>query len=200
MGYKLFHDCVYAVISQLRSGGAQIGLSRALELLETAWQESGPRGHAYESLYRTLAEKLLAQYCAPRDGKAVRGWRDYVDVPLGGAIVRVSIDSSEVKDGTVRLIRTHTGRPSDDHKRAERLALLRRGVRDALEEPLAVSVELEYLSTGETVEVPYSARYEPDRVMKLEQAVHGILAGHFPAQPKEARECATCPYWIVCPS
>ena len=65
----------------------------------------------------------------------------------------------------------------------------------------AVSVELEYVSSGETVVVkPAAARYEKQRIGALEEAVAGILSGEFPAQPREQRDCLRCPYWVVCPS
>lgn len=212
-GYKRFHDCVHAVLKELRHarptiGGAAHTAPAAQEVLARLWASEGPRGHAYEALYRALAERLVARYCESLKGRPLaQEWRSFVDVPLGGAIVRVQIDDSELtSEGTVRLVRRHTGKKSDDHRTAERLALLRSGATQLLkngESPqggAAVSIELEYVGSGETHVVPHVGRYEQPRVDALERAVQGILDGDFPARPKKAGSCATCPFWIVCPS
>jgi hypothetical protein len=50
------------------------------------------------------------------------------------------------------------------------------------------------------VEVADAGRYEQQRLDKLEGAVQGIRAGHFPPAPAEADECLRCPFWIICPA
>ena len=61
-------------------------------------------------------------------------------------------------------------------------------------------VELQYVESGITVEVPDAGRYERERLAKLEAAVRGIQAGAFPAAPAESDNCLRCPFWIICPS
>jgi superfamily I DNA/RNA helicase len=208
LGYKHFHDCVYHVLAEVRRGAAGVPPDprAAGTLLAGIWQEEGPAGHAFEGLYRTMAERLIGRFCdqeAVRRGAGVGPpWREHLDVPLGGAVVRVPIDASEVlPDGTVRLVRTRTGRESDDDPRAERLSLLRAGAAGELGGPEQVQIELEYVATGATRPVrPPAARYEQQRLDALEGAVRGIRAGRFPARPREARDCVTCPFWIACPA
>lgn len=216
-GYKRFHDCVHKVLKQLRGvvpvdGGDEIEAidgqgqpdtpQAPLEVLAHLWEIEGPRGHAFEPLYRAMAERLVAQFCDTRQQRPfAKPWRSYVDLPLGGAIVRVQLDDSELTaDGTVRLIRRHTGEGKPNHRSDERLALLRAGVTQLLQGSAPVSIELEYVATGETQVVPHAGRYEQPRVDTLEAAVRGILSGHFPARPKKPDTCDTCPYWIICPA
>jgi superfamily I DNA/RNA helicase len=208
LGYKHFHDCVYHVLAQVRRGAAGVPPDPRVAgtLLAEIWQEEGPGGHAFEDLYRAMAERLITRFCDQEAARRAAGagppWREYLDVPLGGTVVRVPIDASEVlPDGTVRLVRSRTGRESDDDPRAERLSLLRAGAAEELGGPEMVQIELEYVATGATRLVhPPAARYEQQRLDALEGAARGIRAGRFPARPREARDCVTCPFWIACPA
>ena len=207
LGYKRYHDCVARVLRELRAAGPGAGApdpAAAEALLAATWDVEGPVGHPLEAVYRKMATRLVGAYCARRAATTEqRGapWRDALDIPVGGVLVRVPIDDSEVlPDGTVRLIRARTGRESDEHRREPRLALLRAGATQALGEGVPVQIEVDYVATGGVRVVPPSARYEPPRIDAVAGAVRGILDGRFPATPSQARDCATCPFWVVCPA
>jgi hypothetical protein len=100
----------------------------------------------------------------------------------------------------MRLVRTRVGKPRDEDRKAPRLALLRAAARHTLGADVPLAIELEYLGTGETVEVADAGRFEQHRLDKLDGAVRGIRAGLFPPIPAETDECLRCPFWIICPA
>jgi len=133
---------------------------------------------------------------APPDAPA---WREELQLPLGGATVRMRVDgATQDADGSVRVVRRRLGRPRDEDRRAPRLALLRAAARQ--ESGAEVRVDLEYMDTGDTVEVEAKERYDRPRLDKLAAAVEGIRAGAFPPAPAEADECLRCPFWMICPA
>jgi hypothetical protein len=100
----------------------------------------------------------------------------------------------------VRLVRTRLGKANDEDRKAIRLAFWRVAARQTYGPDVPVTIALDYPATGDTVEVPDAGRWEKERLVKLENAVRGIRAHYFPAQPAEADECLRCPFWIICPS
>ncbi len=61
-----------------------------------------------------------------------------------------------------------------------------------------VGIELVDLVTGARQIVPYLARWEPDRISKIENALALVEAGNYPIQPGYA--CQWCPCWMICPA
>jgi hypothetical protein len=150
--------------------------SRALAMVETvrkAWQDEGLR-------------------LAP---EGLRLWAH-----LENAHVAVTADLLGYdKDGSLVIGRNRYGRPQDDDHTHIRLALYRRAAADTSPETPA-RVELRYLTHGTKRVVPPSARWEPDRLRKYNQAAVRIANREFPAAPKEEELCAGCPYYYTCPS
>lgn len=205
LGYRRFQGCLSRALAQLRAAhraGALPDLDGALAMLAAEWERDGPVGHGHEELYRAVAESAVALVRAALVGRvAGRAWRDYLDVEIGPAIVRVRIDDSEIgPDGRVHIRRVRLGRQRDDDRKAPRLSLLRAAAAKELGGPEAFQVELHYVTLGETKEVKDAGRWEAERLKKIERAVAGIVAGHYPPDGIESGECALCPYWTICPA
>ncbi|MGI8552459.1 MAG: UvrD-helicase domain-containing protein, partial [Dehalococcoidia bacterium] len=76
--YVQFHRAVYAVLFWLqgeRAGGREVDDEAIQAKLALAWEETGPRGHAYEALYRQSAEELIARALIRPTHGQVRGSR-----------------------------------------------------------------------------------------------------------------------------
>jgi DNA helicase-2/ATP-dependent DNA helicase PcrA len=204
-GYLRFHTVVRSVLDGLRTD-QQVGALPAdetgvLDRLGAAWETDGPQGHVHEAIYAEAARRVvMATWRRLATAPPLPPWHGEMSLPLGGATVRARLDLAQQGPDGVRLVRTRVGKQRDDDRKALRLALLRAAARQTFGPDTPLRVELEYLETGTTVEVPDAGRYERDRLAKLESAVHGIRAGHFPPAPAEADSCRHCPFWIICPS
>ena len=197
-GYLRFHRVVTGVVRQMRAdrpaGALPADEGAALARLAAAWEGGGPQGHVYEPIWAEAARGLVVSawqrmQAAPPDAPA---WREELHLPLGGATVRMRVDgATRDADGSVRVVRRRLGRARDEDRRAPRLALLRAAARQ--ESGAEVRVDLEYMDTGDTVEVEAEERYDRPRVDKLAAAVEGIRAGVFPPAPAEADEVPALP-------
>jgi superfamily I DNA/RNA helicase len=204
-GYQQFYSIVQGQIRHLRSlhrdGSLPADAHEVLAGLTAAWASDGPAGHPHEALYAEAARDLVLgtwQRLAARPPDPA--WQEAVEVELGGARVRARFDLAVHRPDGVHVVRVRAGKPNpDEDRKSPRLALLRRAAEHAAGPGVPVTVALESLQTGETVEVPDS-RYEAARVAKYERAVLGIRAGHFPPTPGDAGTCLTCPFWIICPT
>ncbi len=204
-GYQRFHSVVHSQIKQLRNahrtGTLPSDEAAVLTALTAEWTTGGPQGHPHEAIYADAARSLVLGTWQRLAATAPdTPWHDEVAVPLAGATVRTRLDlAAHHPQRGVRVVRVRTGKPNDEDRKSPRLALLRRAAQQAAGAGVPVTVELEYLQTGETVEVP-DTRYEAARIEKFERAVAGIRAGHFPPAPAEADACLRCPFWIICPT
>ncbi|HMA36773.1 MAG TPA: 3'-5' exonuclease, partial [Chloroflexia bacterium] len=205
-GYQSFNKVVREVLRHLRAehtaNRLPAGEAAVLELLAGNWESAGPQGHIHEALYADAARRLVLATWRRLAGTApTAAWREELTVPLGGATVRARLDLAQRQPGQgIRVVRLRTGKPRDDDRRALRLALIQAAARQELGPTAPLTIELEYLETGETVPVEIAGRYERERLAKLEGAVQGIRAGHFPATPADADACLRCPFWIICPA
>ncbi len=203
--YQRFHGIVHEQVKQLRdahrSGALPGDEAAVLANLTAAWTANGPQGHAHEAIYAEAARSLvLGTWHRLAAATPDTPWHNEVDVQLNGATVRARLDlAAHTPQTGVRVVRVRTGKPNDEDRKSPRLALLRRAAEQAAGSGVPVTVELEYLQTGETVEVP-DTRYEAARIEKYERAVAGIRAAHFPPTPTEADACLRCPFWIICPT
>jgi superfamily I DNA/RNA helicase len=205
-GYRRFHRVVQTVLDRLRDDHEAARLptheGTVLDLLAGAWETDGPQGHVHEALYAAAARRLVVATWQRLGSTppAVQAPLE-LSLPLGGAMVRARYDLAQRRpDQSVRLVRTRVGKPRDEDRKAARLALLRAAARHTLGADVPLTIELEYLGTGETVEVADAGRFEQQRLDKLAGAVRGIRAGHFPPTPAETDECLRCPFWIICPA
>ena len=111
------------------------------------------------------------------------------------------IDVSEVDvDGTVRIVRFRPGRGRENDRKAPRLALLRAAVGQMVGGREKVVIELDYPTVGITKVIKDNKRWEDVRVTGLDEAVAGILAREYQAEPRSPRDCLTCPFWMICPA
>jgi hypothetical protein len=113
----------------------------------------------------------------------------------------VDVPCDEVEtlpDGGLRVVRHFRRRIKKDDHTDGRLALIRHAATQANPER-PVKLELRSLVDGEIREVKPNLRYEPARVEKYNEALHGIRAGLFPPEPEE-RKCALCPFFFLCPA
>lgn len=199
--YGAFHKCLWATlrwVDDKRITGREATLEEALQHLAKQWEEQGPVGHPHEPLLRKRAEEIVTQLCRHRAGRVGRANRP-VTVRLPRGSIRLRLDfTEETSDGRLVVEWYRTGRPSDEDHRKKRLALIRQAVVQS-EDGRPVDLQIFYLSTGERRPVPEQPRYEPKRVEKYDNALHGIQRGEFPLNPSD-ENCPACPFFFICPA
>jgi DNA helicase II / ATP-dependent DNA helicase PcrA len=203
--YRDFHGCVYRVLGEMeleaREAGCNPSPSRARELLDGVWDEEGPGGHFYESVYRARAGQTVENW---QKAGAALDWRvrQGLSLPISdGLTLEVTADAVQKDDdGTVVVARHRFGRPRESHKTKEHLDLLSMYVAAARETwpESDVRAVLHYLVSDETIEVPLKDRSIASRTKKLGQRIERARAGFYPPSP--GRACKKCPWNLVCPA
>jgi len=199
--YGAFQACLWTTLRWIDSegtAGRKVSLAAALQHLATQWEVQGPLGHPHEPLLRKKAEEIVIQLCQHRAGN-VGNANSVITVSLPKGNIRLRLDfMAETSDGRLLVEWYRTGRPSEKDHTRERLALLRQGLMQS-EEGKPIELQIFYLATGEQRVVPEQPRYEPKRVEKYDNALHGIQQGEFPVNPSE-EHCPVCPFLFICPA
>lgn len=138
-----------------------------------------------------LMEALLEQ----------ENWQDLTEVSAIYTRTTASYDpliDHLYRDRDGRIIATKfVFRGDDDDRKHPALSVARKSLQEHFE-GAEVGVELVDLVTGARLTVPYLARWEPDRVGKIENALALAEAGNYPIKPGYA--CQWCPCWMICPA
>jgi CRISPR/Cas system-associated exonuclease Cas4 (RecB family) len=169
-------------------------LSDFLSHLEESWTDSGLKDVQNEQVYKSRAVTMVTNaYNLKVHGKMADDLR--FESELSGARVKVSADCAFEDQDTSELtiVRYKSGKPKKDDHTDKRLALMRHAAQNPGKN---VNIQLQYLGSGEVVDVKPNPRYDPDRVQKYVLAVQGIQNHQF--DPTPGRECRTCPYMLIC--
>lgn len=193
--YVQFHRAVYAVLRWMGrlEAGAAVTQEEASARLDAAWEEIGPADHPYASVYREAANAIVERAVARRATGAELLDADWVIERREGRI-RLRPDHVEMGRNGPVVRRLRTGRPpkkiDDDiyalyhYAGAQQLGTVR--------------VEALFLTTDDAVPVPMSDKVIDNRMAKYDEAISGIRAGRFPAEPDD-RMCPRCPQYFICP-
>lgn len=203
--YVQFHVCVYrtlAWIANEESKGGEIRFETAVEVLDVAWEESGPAGHVYEKFYRREAERFLRDAIArvtTSPGKTPDAdW----EIHISNGVVTTKPDRVIVlqssKEMSVVVQKWRTGKPPKKFQPEDTFGLYVEGARGAF--PGAkIKVEVLYLSTNETRDGTPTPEAIAKSLEKYNDAMSGILRKRFDAVPSEWY-CPRCPHYFICPA
>jgi hypothetical protein len=203
--YLRMHRCVYGVLRWVveeTSAGRSVDPGVAASRLDDLWAEDGPKGHPYETLYRTAADQLVARAIAHTMGQRGRTSQPDWTLTLSHGRVTFTPDHVEIIDenGAVTVIvqRMRTGRPSSSESDKAIYGLYHAAAES--EHPGAVPrVEIAYLSTETIEQLSGKPRTIASKVEKYERALIGILRGDFRATPDDFG-CPRCAHYFICPS
>jgi len=198
-GYVQMHQCVRMTLQQMREG-CVTEPDDAAAMLSAIWEEQGPKGSRHEGYYKDMAEKMVRRAAGSDRGYTLLK-RRVLTLTLTHCRLRVQPDAIlepagllPGSHGELLLLRYKTGKPSASHIDEDKLTVYMLAAQEAGYTP---RVELRYLATGESVTVEQTAAKIKNRRAKYDEAAAGINAGIFPANP--GRDCATCPFALVCP-
>lgn len=199
--YVQFHRCVYRVLDWInveRREGQGVAVQDALDQLGQHWGETELTDHGYGTFYYDLAVKMV-QNAASREPKLVILEDKTIPIKMEAGVIRFRPDQVvERQDGKRLLRRLRTGRIGTSEKAKGIYALYQRASKQELGD--ATAVEIVSLSDDVTEEVEMSDKVTLNRLAEYEKAMGEIQAGVFVPQPKDNRDCPSCPYYFICPS
>lgn len=201
--YRTFHRHLQETLDWLqaeRSVGRTPTASEVQAIFRSKWPVGGPDEEtALVRLLRERADTLLSRahdHFTPRNHPSAS---DQFKAELESGSVQLRGDEVETRpDGSLRVTQYLHRRPKKDDHTAEPLALLRLAAKQrASGGPVEVAVHS--MASGETREIAEDRRWEPKRVEKYGKALRELADGNFAPRPSEA-QCASCPFFFICPA
>jgi hypothetical protein len=195
--YLRFQSALHASIAWLReTSSLEERRAGAAARLAKDWEQTGPRGHALETIYRAAAERMLATAVEMMAGTSLP---PEVSLTLGGGVV-VTCRADHVSSGpngiVVRRLKTSQLSKKEDLKAKHVItqAALRK------QHP-GVTVHFDHVSllTGEQRRASIAPGKLPAKIAELDRAFADIAAGRFDPSPSDFK-CPRCPYYFICPS
>ena len=174
------------------------------ELYSQHWQALGGPDAPFAPMYEEHGHEVVEAVRRRLHGKEEIDWqlRSNYDVDIAGQVVRVTVD--RVEDGEqsgkpTRFVRTRFGRRKE--KPAAELRELFYTLAYRQQHP-GQNVELHSynMSTGESFPITITSKKEQSLYEGVEQALKGLEANFYPAQPAEPFRCPTCPFFLICPA
>lgn len=195
--YLKFQSALHSSIAWLREiPSLEERRKRASARLAEDWEKSGPRGHAFETIYRTAAEQMFETAARLMDANNIP---PEVSLTLdGGMVVNCRADYVSSSGDGIVIQRLKTGRLSQRERSRARYVLLQTALR---QQNPGKSVTFEHVSllTGERQQATINTKKLADEIDKLNTALADIAAGRFDPAPNDFN-CPRCPYYFICPS
>ena len=195
--YLKFQSALHASIAWLREAQSrEERQADASSRLAEDWEKTGPKGHAFESIYRAAAEKMLATAVSLMEGGSLP---PELSLTIGGGVVMTCrADHIGVNADGIVVRRFKAGRLADRETPKARYAIMQTAVR---QQNAGASVHFEHVSlqTGERRRTTIDPRKLPAEIAQLNQAFANIGAGRFEPAPSDFK-CPRCPYYFICPS
>lgn len=195
--FRRFQSALHASIAWLRAtSSSEERRAGASARLAQDWEQAGPRGHAFEAIYRTAAEQMLGTAVLLMEGNSLP---PEVSLTLtGDVVVTCRADHVGLSTDGVMLRRFKAGRLSKEEKPKARYVIMQAAFR---RQTPGRSIEFEHVSllTGERRPATLSEKKLPAEIEKLVRVFAEIDAGHFEPAPSDFK-CPRCPYYFICPS
>ncbi|KAA3645718.1 MAG: ATP-dependent helicase [Chloroflexi bacterium] len=195
--YGQMHASVREVLSWHHKSleqGNELTRSEIEQRFEAVWEELGPQDHAFEDMYREYGASMLqvaVEMRSPDDHyHEPQTWS--VEHPAGTILFKP--DQVITKpDGQKIVRRVTTGKIKEDENID---ALYSVGATQALGDD--VTVDVQSLSSNETLPIAMSTRKLETRVSRYGRAIKSIQESEF--GPNPSPWCPSCPYYFICPS
>lgn len=197
--YLAFHRCIRRTMEWLdeeATAGRMPSSDAACAELARQWERHGPRGHGFESYYRSTADVTVSALARLHARETGQYDRDEWTVTLDGKQISVTPDRVIVQaDGTVLVQRIKIGRKTKSEGEHRIYALLRRGA--SVRYPgRPISVETYYPGLDESV--PCQPKDDGKLLKQYSDAIRSIERGAFAVEPDEPRYCPNCPAYFIC--
>ena len=195
--YLKFQSSLHTTIAWLRATSSiderRTGLAARFE---DDWRLFGPAGHAFESLYRGSALRMVENAAQVMDGESLVSDRT-VMLPQTGATVTCRADHIQLSSQGIVVRRLKTSRLSTKETHKARYTLWQLAVR---RDHPGQNVLCEHVSLidGERQSMTVEPRKLQNQLEDIEAAVKAVSNGSF--DPAPGTRCPTCPYYMACPA
>lgn len=197
--YLRFHRVVHRTMDWMEkrhASGHLPTIEEASANLKEMWETYGPRGSAFDSYYRGIADVMIASVQRLLAVETGTYDRDPWIVSVGSDKIRITPDRVLLlPTGEVKVQRLKTGRKSKSEGDQPIYALMRKG---ASERYPGRVIRVETYYPGRDEAVPVIASDDAKAMKKYSTAIDGIEAGRFSASPEQERYCPNCPAYFVC--
>jgi DNA helicase-2/ATP-dependent DNA helicase PcrA len=204
--YLKFHSCVYDTIHSLQTirqlEHLEVTEETALSRLREFWREANMDEHAYSPIYKKKAEQIVRVMCAKIARSRNEILRKSFEIRLENGTIRVRPDAIEIYEDAgekhVAIRRYRTGKSPKEVKVDDIDALMLEAVQRRYPEAKSLIQKI-YLTDNVAKDVSVSKKILANRLKKYQEAIDGIMANQFPAEPGEDN-CPHCPHFFICPS
>ena len=164
--------------------------------LSEDWELIGPRGHAFEAIYHTAAERMLSTAIDLMEGVSLP-----VDFSVQSSNVLVTCRADHVIGDAREVVirRFKAGKLAATGEKSKlRYAVMLAAARKMY--PKA-TVHFEHVSliSGDRERSKVNPQKLANELKTLEEALEGIGAGRYAPTPSEF-SCPRCPYFFICPA
>ncbi len=204
-GYRLFWRATQKTLEVLQQQAAGVKPAtgeEAHEIYMRHWRELGGDALPFAALYEEHGHEVSEQLRRLLLASSDTHWqmRPNLSVEVAGRSISVPVDRIETPSQAgqpVKFVRTRLGKSREKAAAGMRELLYARSYRQHYAEQ-SIAMQLQNLSTGETVPITLSPRKEASLYNELEQAILGIERDEYPAYP-DARTCSDCAFCLICP-
>ncbi|GAC1474556.1 MAG: UvrD-helicase domain-containing protein [Ktedonobacteraceae bacterium] len=214
-GYQLFWQATQKTVETLqrqmdeKKGGEQQVTSiptqpEVQELYTQHWQELGGQDALFAPMYEEHGHEVVEAMRRKLHGEDEVRWqlRSSYEIDIAGQTVRVTVDRVEgggEGNKPARFVRTRFGRRKERPSADTRELFYTLAYRQS-HPGQNVELHSHNMSTGETFPITLSSKKEQSLYASVEQALKGLEANYYPAQPAEPFRCPTCPFFLICPA
>ncbi len=214
-GYQLFWQATHKTVETLQrqidekkeSEQREISVPTQPEIQEIYsqhWQALGGPDTPFAPMYEEHGHEVVEAVRRRLHGKEEVDWqlRSGYDVDIAGQVVHVTVDRVEDGEQTskpTRFVRTRFGRRKEKPAADLRELFYTLAYRQ-LHPGQNVELHSHNMSTGESFPITMTSKKEQSLYESAEQALKGLEANLYPAQPAEPFRCPTCPFFLICPA
>ena len=174
------------------------------ELYSQRWQALGGPAEPFAPMYEEHGQEVVEEVRRTLHGQEEISWqlRQGYDIDIASQTVRVTVDRVEdagEANKPIRFVRTRFGRRREKPAAEMRELFYTLAYRQA-HPGQQVELHSHNMSTGETFPITMTNKKEQSLYEDAEQALKGLEANLYPAQPAEPFRCPTCPFFLICPA
>jgi DNA helicase-2/ATP-dependent DNA helicase PcrA len=194
--YLQFQSALHNTLAWLRDAPlTEDRKARVSAQLASDWEQFGPRGHAFESIYRVAAEQMLGTALS-----LMRGSNLPVELSIksGEVVVTSRADQISVEPDGIVIRRFKAAKLAKGEKAKLRHALMQVAVQ---KQYAGRNVHFEHVSlvSGERRREQFPGNALANEIVKIKSSFQKIESGQFEPEPDDFR-CPRCPYFFICPA
>ncbi|HEY0321184.1 MAG TPA: UvrD-helicase domain-containing protein [Pyrinomonadaceae bacterium] len=204
--YGQTYLCVYVVwqeVEDILAAKGSVDRESVSRMMDEAWEENGPAGHAYDDMYRRDANLMVhypLDYTSPAQARMLRP-KLKISLNEGEVLVRPDYVEEVIRDGQKLVIaqRMRIGPAQAPSKEEQFLYdLYDMALEEACPDAHRI-IQVVYMSASEPLDIKIERNTREKTRAWCVRALQGVACEKFVAHPKDDH-CPYCPGYFLCPS